>query len=264
MKFIGDFKKLYQNVTNSIARYFFLGGPLIGIFFIHYTLNEFIFWVVCHYTMVIGVNISYHRYFSHRSFYTNRIFQFLIGYWGTLSMQRGPLWWSSNHRMHHRFCDTDLDPHSPKKGFFYSHYAWTEDPNFDKIQWSYVPDFSRYPEIRFLEYAYLYNVIFLSIIIYLFSGWTFVLIYHLAIWSSLNAEAFVNSLCHKKKTHKCEALDRYWVGILTAGDGFHRYHHINARSAKHSTKWFQFDATYYIICMLERIGLIKEVQRAKK
>ena len=38
--------------------------------------------------------------------------------------QKGPLWWAGNHRDHHRYADTDRDPHSPQQGFWWSHIGW--------------------------------------------------------------------------------------------------------------------------------------------
>lgn len=32
--------------------------------------------------------------------------------------------WSRDHRLHHKFADTPLDPHDMSKGFFYAHVGW--------------------------------------------------------------------------------------------------------------------------------------------
>ncbi|MGH9203229.1 MAG: fatty acid desaturase, partial [Vicinamibacterales bacterium] len=67
------------------------------------------------------VTAGYHRYFSHRSFKTSRVFQFILGFLAQTSAQRGVLWWAAKHRHHHRHSDTELDVHSPRhKGFWYS------------------------------------------------------------------------------------------------------------------------------------------------
>lgn len=29
-----------------------------------------------------------------------------------------------DHRVHHKFTDTDADPHNSKRGFFFSHIGW--------------------------------------------------------------------------------------------------------------------------------------------
>ena len=32
--------------------------------------------------------------------------------------------WSRDHRLHHKYSDTPLDPHNINQGFFYSHVGW--------------------------------------------------------------------------------------------------------------------------------------------
>jgi len=32
--------------------------------------------------------------------------------------------WVRDHRVHHKFTDTDADPHNAKRGFFFSHIGW--------------------------------------------------------------------------------------------------------------------------------------------
>lgn len=32
--------------------------------------------------------------------------------------------WVRDHRLHHRYSDTDADPHNSKRGFFFSHVGW--------------------------------------------------------------------------------------------------------------------------------------------
>lgn len=32
--------------------------------------------------------------------------------------------WCRDHRVHHKFSETDADPHNAKRGFFFSHMGW--------------------------------------------------------------------------------------------------------------------------------------------
>ena len=67
----------------------------------------------------------YHRYFSHRTFKTSRVGQFLFGLLGASAVQRGPIWWAAHHRHHHVHSDKPEDVHSPAQhGFFWSHMGW--------------------------------------------------------------------------------------------------------------------------------------------
>ena len=60
-----------------------------------------------------AITAGYHRYFSHRSYKTSRVFQFILAFVGTCAAQKGVLWWAAHHRHHHRHSDEDPDLHSP-------------------------------------------------------------------------------------------------------------------------------------------------------
>ena len=32
--------------------------------------------------------------------------------------------WVRDHRVHHKFTETDADPHNVKRGFFFAHVGW--------------------------------------------------------------------------------------------------------------------------------------------
>ena len=41
-----------------------------------------------------------------------------------LALQNDIYEWCRDHRAHHRFSDTDADPHNSSRGFFFSHVGW--------------------------------------------------------------------------------------------------------------------------------------------
>ena len=69
--------------------------------------------VFLYYLRMFGLTAGYHRYFSHKSYRTSRLFQFVLAWIGASAVQKGPLWWAAHHRHHHRFSDTEDDVHSP-------------------------------------------------------------------------------------------------------------------------------------------------------
>ncbi len=52
---------------------------------------------------MFAVTGGYHRYFSHRTYRTSRVFQFILAFLAQTSAQRGALWWAAHHRHHHRY-----------------------------------------------------------------------------------------------------------------------------------------------------------------
>ena len=97
------------------------------------------------------ITAGYHRYFSHRSFRVTRPVQFLLALGGTTAVQKGPLWWASHHRLHHRYADTDRDLHSPAQGFWWSYIGWLFSGRFDHTDYDQVRDLARYPELCWLN-----------------------------------------------------------------------------------------------------------------
>lgn len=95
-----------------------LGMFEIGLFLLGYYFSQII---VC---------LAMHRLWSHRSFKTNKFVEFILALFAAGLLQGSTLAWVSMHYLHHRFTDTEKDPHSPLKynskiiGFFWSHVGW--------------------------------------------------------------------------------------------------------------------------------------------
>ena len=94
----------------------------------------------------------YHRYFSHRTFRTSRGMQFMFALMGASAVQRGPLWWAANHRVHHAHSDQTQDIHSPvQQSLWWSHVGWFLTHGQLSTKLNRIKDFARYPELRFLD-----------------------------------------------------------------------------------------------------------------
>ena len=101
---------------------------------------------------MFAITAFYHRYFSHRTFKTSRLVQFLGALVACSSGQRGPLWWAAHHRRHHRHSDTEEDVHSPhSKGFFWSHTLWFMTDYAVPTYRKEIKDWVKYPELNFLN-----------------------------------------------------------------------------------------------------------------
>src|SRR6266446_4484280 len=94
----------------------------------------------------------YHRYFSHRTFKTSRVGQFIFGLLGASAVQRGPIWWAAHHRHHHVYSDKPEDVHSPMQhGFFWSHMGWIMNKNNLHTKQKLITDLTKYPKHMFLN-----------------------------------------------------------------------------------------------------------------
>ena len=80
----------------------------------------FFYWL----TAGIGITLGFHRLVSHRSFETPKWLEYILVFCGTLACQGGPMDWVGLHRMHHKYSDTEPDPHDSNQGFWWSHMGW--------------------------------------------------------------------------------------------------------------------------------------------
>ena len=112
---------IYWGIHASVLLVFFVGAPTEALILAAITYS----------VRVFGITGVYHRYFSHKGYKTSRVFQFVLALVGTMAVQKGPLWWASIHRRHHRYSDQEGDPHSPvRDGFYYAHQGWVFDPRW--------------------------------------------------------------------------------------------------------------------------------------
>lgn len=64
-----------------------------------------------HFGAGAAVSVGLHRYFTHASFKTTEFWHWTLAVYSTLTVQGSPLGWAAAHATHHRWSDTDRDPH---------------------------------------------------------------------------------------------------------------------------------------------------------
>ncbi|HTL47911.1 MAG TPA: acyl-CoA desaturase, partial [Verrucomicrobiae bacterium] len=113
-------------------------GTPIYIYHHGLALSELFLFLFFLITTSFAITVGYHRYFSHNVFKTSKFIEFLLLAFGAATFQKSALRWASQHRQHHQFTDTDLDPHNSKRGFFFCHVGWImfykHDVNFKNVE----------------------------------------------------------------------------------------------------------------------------------
>ena len=93
---------------------------------------------------------------------------------------------------------------------------------------------------------------------FLWGGLVRVLLVHHITWS-------VNSICHLWGTRPFESRDQSRnnaiVGILAMGEGWHNNHHAFPTSARHGLRWWELDASYWLIRSLKAVGLASDIRK---
>jgi stearoyl-CoA desaturase (delta-9 desaturase) len=196
-------------------------------------------------------------------------------------VQRGPLWWASHHRNHHRHADTALDPHSPRLvGFLRSHMGWFLTPRAFRTDWSRIPDLRKYPELRWLDRYDVAVPLLLGFSLYglgalleafapsLQTSGAQMLAWGFAISTVVlfHATVTINSLAHRFGKRRFDTDDdsrnNGWLALITFGEGWHNNHHFYPGSARQGFRWWEIDITWYGLRAMAALGLIWDLKSA--
>jgi stearoyl-CoA desaturase (Delta-9 desaturase) len=220
-----------------------------------------------YYLRMFGITAVYHRYFSHNSYKTSRVFQFILAFLGATAMQKGPLWWAAHHRNHHRYSDTEKDIHSPKqKGFWYSHMLWFLNSDYNDYESKIIKDYFKYPELVFLDKYHWIAPLSYAIGLYAIGGWEWLVYgYAVATFFLGHGTWTINSLAHvigkRRYETKDESKNNFILAIITMGEGWHNNHHHYAHSVNQGFYWYEVDLSYYILKALSWFGLVWDLKK---
>ncbi len=219
----------------------------------------------------------YHRYFSHRTFRTNRFWQFVFTVAGCSAMQKGPLWWAAHHRHHHRTSDTPEDVHSPvQHGLWQSHFGWFLSSATGHADRTLMRDFQDYPELRWIDRRHLLIPFALAIGCFaLGSGLRHagvdtsgmqMLVWGFFVSTALlaNGTYTINSLSHRFGCQRYDTGDtsrnNWLLALITLGEGWHNNHHRYPASTRQGFRWWEIDVTFYVLRALSAVRIVRDLK----
>jgi stearoyl-CoA desaturase (Delta-9 desaturase) len=219
-----------------------------------------------YYARMWALTTGYHRYFSHRTFKTGRVFQFVLAFIACSCAQKGPLWWAAHHRHHHRYSDQVEDVHSPlQRGFWWSHLGWILCDRYAETDYDAIKDFARYPELRWLNRWHLVPPVLLAVGLFFIGG------FPLLVWGFFLSTTLlwhgtftINSLSHvfgRRRYKTSDTSRNNWaLALLTCGEGWHNNHHYHQNTASQGWFWWEFDPSFYVLRVLSWVGLVSDLR----
>ena len=222
----------------------------------------------------LAITVGYHRLYSHATFKTNPLLNFLFLFFGAGTFQKSALRWASQHRQHHQFTDTDLDPHNSKRGFFYCHIGWIMFYKHD-VNFMNVADLSKNKLIEHQHENYDLWSVTSGLILPMMLGWwmgyplgAFIMSFCLRVTLILNMAFFVNSSAHmagdKNFDRDVSAGDSWFWALLTNGEGYHNYHHKFPNDYRNGYQSHAWDPSKWFIYSLSRLGLAWDLKTTSR
>jgi stearoyl-CoA desaturase (delta-9 desaturase) len=158
--------------------------------------------------------------------------------------------------------------------------GWIVGPDFKETDYKVIGDYAKYPELVWLNKHYLYPPVTLAVLVTalggIVNGGSILAMFTSAGLSTLfvgfflstvilyHATFSINSIMHKFGNQRYQTGDEsrnsVWLALLTLGEGWHNNHHHYSNSVRQGFRWWEIDATWYVLKLLEWIGLVHDLK----
>ncbi|TFJ81352.1 hypothetical protein NSK_007313 [Nannochloropsis salina CCMP1776] len=240
-------------------------------------LEAFILWPITG----LGITAGVHRLWAHRSYTATLPYRILLMLFNSIANQGSIYHWSRDHRVHHKYSETDADPHNATRGFFFAHMGWLIVKKHPKVvEGGKQLDFSDLaadPVVRFQRdwdpwFAQFMCFVMPALVARYFWGEAF----WNAFWVAgglryclvLHFTWMVNSAAHLYGDHPYDPTiwpaENPLVSVVAIGEGWHNWHHRYPYDYAASEFGIsrQFNPTKAFIDFFAAIGMVSNRKRA--
>ena len=230
-----------------------------------------------------GITAGAHRLWAHKSYKAKWPLQVLLMICNTAAFQHPVIHWARDHRVHHKYSETNADPYNAKRGFFFAHVGWLmckKHPDVkEKGKAIDIRDLEKNPILAFQKRYYM---VLMPLLCFILPTVVPVICWN-ETWSNgffvpgilryvllLHVTWLVNSAAHlygnKPYDKFINPSENLGVSILSYGEGWHNYHHVFPWDYKTSELGnYRFNTTTAFIDFFAKIGCaydLKVVPRA--
>jgi len=230
-------------------------GSIAGLFFVDYTLSNIFLMLISFYVLnILGIWMTLHRYYSHKSFELNTFFKWFFSIIALLTGRGSILGWVYLHRLHHAYSDQGKDPHSPHnlgyKLFGFGHMKKQEG----EMKIFLVKELMT-PKQLFIHKWYMLLllpiVIAIGLIDLQFLYWAWIVPATLIQLSTSNFNYFGHTHGYRNYETKDHSRNNPWLWPIILGEAWHNNHHGNAKNYSTKNKTWEVDPLAWIIELVQ-------------
>jgi stearoyl-CoA desaturase (delta-9 desaturase) len=230
---------------------------VVGLFYFNFSINYLLISVLFFYLYsIIGVSLTLHRYYSHRSFeFVSPAIKWIATFISILTGRGSPLGWVYVHRQHHAYADTDNDPHSPHilgfKLFGFKHI----ETHSKEIKVFLIKDLMTKEQLFINNWYFAIIFTWLAILAMInieLVYFTWVLPVMLVQLSQNSFNYFCHLQGHRNFETKDTSTNNIFMWIFILGDAWHNNHHHNAKSYSTKIQWWEFDPLATLITVIKK------------
>ncbi|KAJ3610160.1 hypothetical protein NHX12_022254 [Muraenolepis orangiensis] len=186
-----------------------------------------------------------------------------------------------DHRVHHKYSETDADPHNALRGFFFSHIGWLlvrKHPDvLEKGRKLELSDLRADPVVMFQRRHYKMSVLLICFLVPMLVPWYlwgesltvgYFLPGLLRYTVTLNSTWLVNSAAHmwgnRPYDQTINPRENRFVAFSAVGEGFHNYHHTFPFDYSTSEYGHKLNLTTAFIDLMFRLGLASDRKKVSQ
>ncbi len=252
-----------------------VGGLGVMPFYLHrngFVLSDWILFAVYFVCSGLSITAGYHRLYAHRTYQARPLLQLFLLFFGASAFEQSALKWSSQHRNHHLYLDTERDPYSITKGFWHAHMGWL-------VGWDRTKNFENVADLRqnalivhqhahFKLWAIGAGIV-TPVLIGALAGHAlgaFLIGVCFRIVFVQQMTFCINSFCHLIGTANYDpstsARDHWFIALLTFGEGYHNFHHRFPSDYRNGIRWYHWDPSKWAISLFRRAGQAYNLRKA--
>lgn len=268
-----------KNQINWVNTLFLIVTPIIGVvgtvLFVVFGLASWQNWALFGgmlFATGLSVTAGYHRLFAHKTYEANWFVQLFFVLFGAAAFE-GSVWeWSTDHRDHHRYTDTEKDPYNIQEGFWHAHMGWLIRLDPKKRTFENISELKQSKLFKFQHqwFEAIAVLVGLGLPTAIASLWGeplagLIIAGFLRIAVLHHGTFCINSLCHilgKRPYSKKQSARDSWVSaIFTFGEGYHNFHHQFPLDYRNGIRFWQYDPTKWLIKGMSYVGLASDLKK---
>ncbi|XP_054265558.1 acyl-CoA Delta-9 desaturase-like [Macrosteles quadrilineatus] len=227
-----------------------------------------------------GVTGGVHRLWAHRAYKAKWPLKVILLACYSVAGQNTVFDWVRDHRVHHKFSETDADPHNSNRGFFFAHVGWLMQKKHPEVlRRGMQVDMSDILQDPLISFHTRHFTIIKLLLCFVFpilvpvycwgETWTNSILgmSFLRYMLGLNFTWLVNSAAHiygyKPYDKRIRPAQNLTVSIVAMGEGWHNYHHVFPWDYKAAELGnYKFNLTTALIDMFAKIGWAYDLKSA--
>uniref|UniRef100_A0A3B4AQT7 stearoyl-CoA 9-desaturase n=1 Tax=Periophthalmus magnuspinnatus TaxID=409849 RepID=A0A3B4AQT7_9GOBI len=213
---------------------------------------------LCYVFSGLGVTAGAHRLWSHRSYKASFPLRVFLALGNSMASQNDIYEWARDHRVHHKYSETDADPHNATRGFFFAHVGWLlvrKHPDVkEKGQKLDMSDLEEDKVVMF-QRSRLSLVVMCFVLPTLVPWWG---------WGESLKVAAAHMWGNRPYDISINPRENRLVSLSALGEGFHNYHHTFPFDYGASEFGWRLNLTTAFIDLMCFLGLASDRKRVSK